>query len=63
MADNFYESREVFHWPEFRALVEKLGFRWEGPHRDITIHLPLEGLASITANTLAPKPEQTQNEE
>lgn len=40
-------GQDVFHWPEFRALAERLGIPLETLTTEITIHIPFDGLATV----------------
>ncbi len=35
------DGLEVYHWPEFRALVEKLGIDWDLPSTQIVIDVQM----------------------
>jgi len=40
-------AKEVWGWPEFKALCQRLGIP-ELPDRELTIHLDFEGIVYIT---------------
>jgi hypothetical protein len=42
------DGYEVYHWPEFRALGERLGLVWGLPTRQVTLHLAYGKPASIS---------------
>jgi hypothetical protein len=44
-------AREVFLWPEFKALCERLGVDYGAPITKINIDLPADGLTLVTVET------------
>ena len=49
------QGREVYKWPEFRALAKRLGVdldNKDNPIVDITLHLESGGMTSIIIKTL-----------
>jgi hypothetical protein len=40
-------AREVFHWPEFIALAQRLGIDTSRPTTNLTLYLPADGVVEI----------------
>jgi len=49
----FYAGYDVFHWPEVKALMTRLGVEWENPTTGVTIHIPAEGFVRIDHTFMA----------
>lgn len=46
-------GHDVYHWPEVRSLLKRLGVEWEAPTTSIMIHIPEDGLVRITHEYIA----------
>lgn len=42
-----FSGHDVYHWPEFRALCERLGIAWELRTTHLVIEVPCDGLVTV----------------